>query len=379
MTAIYVHIPFCIKKCRYCDFCSVPLNSYADGYCDALKKELSLRRGILDADEPIESIFFGGGTPTILAADHLAGVLNEIKRLYNVALDAEISIECNPKTASCSELLTLNRAGFNRLSVGLQSADDRILEVIGRAHTFSDFIDTIRWARTAGFDNINVDVMHGLPMQTIEQYTDTLKKVCDLDVEHVSAYSLILEDGTELKRMVKAKKILLPNEDYTADMQDAGMAFLRDRGYVRYEVSNFAKLGYECRYNLTYWNNRPYLGVGVAAHLSLPDKNVWNRFSNTESIPTYLRKIESGRAAQAELIRLNRMEQMFETVMLGLRKIEGVNKSDFFNRFEVNIDELYKDAIETVAGYGWWEDDKDFLRLNERGMDMLNSVLINFR
>lgn len=379
MTAIYVHIPYCVKKCRYCDFCSVPLDQSAEGYCDALKKELILRRAQLASDDITKTIFFGGGTPTALPATQIASVLMEIKRLYNVAPDAEISIECNPKTATYSDLSTLKSAGFNRLSIGLQSADDRLLEVIGRAHNLKDFLDSIRWAKEIGFDNINVDVMHGLPMQTTEQYLDTLRLVCDMGVNHVSAYSLILEEGTELIRLVKAKQLVLPDDDYTADMQDLGIDYLVKQGYQRYEVSNFAKEGYMCRHNLTYWNNEPYLGIGVAAHSSLPDGHIWTRFSNTQSIPTYLKRMRANRLATAETIRLNKSEQMFETVMLGLRKIEGISKKSFFERFDVDIDEYYPEAIETVRLNGWWIDSDTHLKLNARGMDMLNSVLVNFR
>lgn len=379
MKAIYVHIPYCIKKCRYCDFCSVALNESAKDYCVALKTELSLRRSSLPPDEKIETIFFGGGTPTILPSEQIADVLRHICQIYNVDAAAEISIECNPKTASYGDLATLKNAGFNRLSVGLQSEDDALLNIIGRAHNFSDFLDTIRWARQTGFSNINVDVMHGLPTQTQQQYLDTLKIVCDLDVEHISAYSLILEDGTELKKMIKSKQLSLPDEDVTADMQDAGLSYLKQRGYERYEVSNFAKQDSQCRHNLTYWNNKPYLGFGVAAHSSVPDGHIWVRYSNTESIPAYFRLLNKGRLPTAETLRINKAEQIFETVMLGLRKVDGIDKNAFIERFGIDIEDYYHDAIRIVGECGWWDESATHLRLNEKGMDMLNSVLVHFR
>ncbi|MDO4544013.1 MAG: radical SAM family heme chaperone HemW [Clostridia bacterium] len=379
MTAIYVHIPYCIKKCRYCDFCSVPKDESADRYCDALIREIELRRASLADNESVETVFFGGGTPTVLNAEDIRRVLEHIKNRYPVSKDAEISIECNPKTADYAGLATLRAAGFNRLSVGLQSADDRLLSVIGRAHSFSDFEETMRLARAAGFENINVDVMHGLPMQTQQSYLDTLKIVCDFEPQHVSAYSLILEEGTELKRLVKAKELMLPFEDEVADMQDAGMDYLESRGYRRYEISNFAKEGFECRHNLTYWNNKPYLGFGVAAHSSVPDRHMWLRFSNTESIKSYLKKTAANKLPTAETIKLNKSEQMFETVMLGLRKTEGIDRAEFFERFEVDIDEYFREAIAAIGVNGWWEDDEKRLRLNRRGMDLQNSALLYFR
>ncbi|MDO4564172.1 MAG: radical SAM family heme chaperone HemW [Clostridia bacterium] len=378
MSAIYIHIPYCLKKCLYCDFCSVPLDSSAEQYCGALKRELELRRAQYEF-KAVETVFFGGGTPTVLPAWELTSVLDEIRKLYPLAPDAEISIECNPKTADFQSLCALKRAGFNRLSIGLQSADDHILSLIGRAHSFADYQSTLNAAKEAGFTNINVDVMHGLPLQKQEAYLDTLKIVCDADILHISAYSLILEEGTELKRLVKAGRLRLPDSDETADMQDAGMEYLKERGYIRYEVSNFSKQGYACRHNLTYWNNRPYLGFGVAAHSSLPNGRAWERFSNAESIKVYLKRIREGRLPTNETIRLNKAEQMFETVMLGLRKVEGINKKEFFDRFEVDIDEYFHEAIASVREQGWWEEDESFLRLNARGMDMQNAALLKFR
>ncbi len=379
MTALYFHIPYCVQKCRYCDFCSVPVNDSIGRYCDALKTELQLRRNQypgLSAD----TVFWGGGTPTVLPADALAGVLAYADRLFPFATDAEISIECNPKTASFDALKTLRTAGFNRLSIGLQSADNALLQRIGRVHSFEDFVHTYEWARRAGFSNINVDVMHGLPGQTQEDYLKTLETVCDLAPEHVSAYALILEEGTPLHADVMRGAETLPDEDAVADMQDAGMAFLHAHGYRRYEISNFAKPGYACRHNLTYWNNEPYLGFGVAAHSSMPEGRNWYRFSVTDRIPAYLKGVARGRVPEADRILINTFEQMFETVMLGLRKTEGVDDTAFQTRFGCSVFETYSEAIEANRRRGLLdESDPKFLRLNARGLDLLNSVLLDFR
>ncbi len=379
MTALYFHIPYCVQKCRYCDFCSVPWNESAGEYSVALQKELSLRREQYPK-ERAGTVFFGGGTPTLLPANDLCRVLEEADRCFPFVSDAEISIECNPKTSSKESLRTLRRAGFNRLSIGLQSTDDRLLRRIGRVHTVFDFLNTYSWARDAGFENINVDLMHGLPAQTQADYLQSLTQVIALAPEHVSAYALILEEETPLYSDVKKGLESLSDEDAVADMQDAGMDLLEASGYMRYEISNFAKPGYACRHNLTYWNNEPYLGFGVAAHSSMPKGNRWYRFSNTESIPTYYKRLQHNLLPEAERILINTFEQMFESVMLGLRKTEGVSLRAFSERFGCDLEETYPEAIERNERRNLWDhSDPAYLRLNRRGLDLLNMVLCDFR
>ena len=381
MTAVYIHIPYCLKKCSYCDFCSVPLEDSAQAYPDALIREIELSKDKFLTGSEISTIFFGGGTPTVLPAAALCRILEAVKRCYTVLPNAEISLECNPKTATATAFLQLRQAGFNRLSIGLQSADDELLRVVGRVHTYQDFCDTLRMAREAGFTNINVDVMHGLPQQTKEQYLDTLVKVADFDPTHISAYSLILEEDTPLKKQVAYHELTLPDPDEVADMQDAGIDYLESRGYRRYEVSNFAKEGYACRHNLTYWNNEPYVGFGVAAHSSMPDRKneCWLRWSNTESIKTYLRKLQRGKLPTEETLTLYASEEMFECIMLGLRKTEGLDRAAFKERFGIAVEDAYRNAILEAAQYDWWEPSETHLKLNRHGMDMLNSVLVCFR
>ncbi|MBR0081471.1 MAG: radical SAM family heme chaperone HemW [Clostridia bacterium] len=378
MISLYFHIPYCIRKCRYCDFCSVPVNETIDGYADALIRELALKKEQYP-DETTRTVFFGGGTPTTLRADDLCRVLELANRLFPLAEDAEISIECNPKTASLQSLKTLHGGGFNRISIGLQSTDDSLLRRICRVHSCDDFLQTFEWARTAGFANINVDLMHGLPGQTTEQYLGSLQQVFELQPEHISAYSLILEEGTPLAEDVARGKETLPDPDTVADMQDAGMDALEHAGYLRYEISNFARPGYSCRHNLTYWNNEPYLGFGVAAHSSMGNGTKWYRFSNTDSIPQYLRKIAAGRVPEAERILINTFERMFETVMLGLRKTEGVSYASFSRMFGCDLKNVFAEAIERNRVRALWEPDPERLRLNRRGLDLLNMVLLDFQ
>lgn len=379
MRSIYLHIPYCIQKCSYCDFCSVPKDGTAERYAFALCREIELQRERYAARE-IDTVFFGGGTPTILPASELCRVLETLDRCFPLAKDAEVSIECNPRTASAQDLKTLHSAGFNRLSIGLQSADDPLLARIGRVHTFQDFENTFRWARQAGFENINVDVMHGLPGQTQDSYLTTLEHVGAFGAEHLSCYALILEEGTPLYGAVRSGKERLPDEDAVADMEDAGFDWLRANGYERYEVSNFAKPGKQCRHNLTYWKNEPYLGFGVAAHSSVPTDRKWYRFSNTESIASYLRSVERGKIPETERILINTFEQMFETIMLGLRLTEGISMEKFSRRFGCSLRETYPEAIEFAERCGWWNtEDPERLRLNQSGMDHLDAVLRAFR
>ena len=379
MTGVYVHIPYCVKKCSYCDFCSVPCDATAEQYPDALCREIELSRDRLPYEGPVPSVFFGGGTPTVLPAQGLVRILETIRRTYEVRSDTEITVECNPGTASYADFVKLRAAGFNRLSMGLQSASDELLKAVGRIHTFDQFLTAYRAARDAGFQNINVDLMHGLPGQTQEDYLDSLKKVCDLGPEHISAYALILEEGTPLCKQVRAGEIVLPGEDAVADMEDAGMAYLKEQGYERYEVSNFARPGYACRHNLIYWNDEPYLGFGVAAHSSAKGEGEWLRWSNTESIPEYLRKLRRGKLPTAETLHISKKEEMFELVMLGLRKVAGIPRGAFLDRFGLTMEQAFPDAWLNVQANGWWIDDHTRYALTPQGMDHLNTALCYFR
>ena len=379
MTGVYVHIPYCVKKCAYCDFCSVPRNESVEAYPDALCREIELSRDRLPYEGPVPSVFFGGGTPTILPAETLVRVLDTVRRTYEVRSDAEITTECNPGTAAYADFVKLRAAGFNRLSLGLQSANDKLLKAVGRIHTYDQFLTAYGAARDAGFQNINVDLMHGLPGQRSADYLDTLQRVCDLGPQHISAYALILEEGTPLYQQVRRGEISLPDEDAVADMEDAGMAYLKQQGYERYEVSNFAKPGYACRHNLIYWNDEPYLGFGVAAHSSAKGEGEWLRWSNTESIPEYFRKLRRGKLPTAEKLHIDRREEMFEVVMLGLRKVAGIPRQFFSDRFGLPLEEAFPEAYLNVRSNGWWLDSPTHYALTPQGMDQLNTALCYFR
>ena len=377
MPGIYVHIPYCVKKCSYCDFVSFPDDGSIGEYCDALVREIELTAKAKLTDLAFDTVYFGGGTPSLLSGEQMQRIMDALNTHFTILPGAERSMECNPGTTGAENLRQYREAGVNRLSVGLQSSCDALLELIGRIHKYRQFADTVALARDAGFDNINVDVMHGLPQQTEQQYMDTLRDVCDLDVAHVSSYSLILNEDTPLFLRVKRGEVGLPDIDFVADMQDAGMRYLEERGYRRYEISNFCKPGNECRHNLNYWANGEYLGFGVAAHSALR-MHEWTRYSNVESRKEYFRLIERDRRPVREIIRLYPADEMFETVMLGLRQVVGVDRAAFRARFGVDMADAYPSAMEKLKNSGWLAETNTHIALNDQGLDMQNSALQYF-
>lgn len=379
MAGLYLHIPYCVKKCAYCDFVSFAEPEAVGAYVALLCREIALTAERLPVPPRIETVFFGGGTPSLLTGEQLGAVLETLRARYPLSPDAEVTVECNPGTVTPERLRAYRAAGVNRLSIGLQSADDGLLAAIGRIHTRERFLETHRVAMCAGFDNLNVDVMHGLPGQTQAQYLDTLRLVCGLDgVTHVSAYALILEEGTPLMEAVRAGRTALPEEDAVADMQDAGMAYLAGQGFLRYEISNFARAGFACRHNLGYWHNGEYLGFGVAAHGALRVDGVWTRRANTASPAAYRQALEAGRLPMQQVQAVGRAEEMFETVMLGLRLIGGVSLPAFLRRFGVPLQAAYPQAVAELRRRGWTRETPEAFALNGRGLDLQNEALLLF-
>lgn len=374
MAGLYLHIPFCIKKCDYCVFTSFADTDALDAYADALIREIELTAREGEYPASFQTVFFGGGTPSLLSGEQMRRILETLHAHFPISEDAECSMECNPGTASKERLAAYRAAGINRLSIGLQSAQDVLLKEVGRIHTFAQFLDTLRWAREAGFCNINADVMHGLPGQTTETYLDTLKTVCDLNLQHVSSYALTLEEHTPLYARVKSGGTRLPDEDAVADMQDAGIDYLESRGYRRYEISNFAREGFECRHNLTYWLNEEYLGLGLAAHSAVRLK-VWSRYANVDTLDAYFRLIGKGRRPIGETIRLQSGEEMFESIMLGLRLTHGIDRAAFFARFGVDVVEAFPRAMESLRKRGWVIETEGSVALSRRGLDLQNEAL----
>lgn len=376
MPGIYIHIPFCAAKCRYCDFVSFADHAQMEPYLDALIKEMTLCRDALP-QLTYDTVFIGGGTPSVLPESAIARILEELCRKFRITPDAEIAIEANPGTLTKDKLSAYKKAGVNRLSLGLQSANDRLLKTLGRIHSYTQFLESFRLAREVGFTNINADIMYALPGQTLAAHLDAIRRLAELGVEHVSAYSLILEENTPLYTDITGGAESLPDEGAAYEMHKQGMALLEELGYRRYEISNYAKIGYESRHNLNYWNNGEYLGLGLNSHSAMRVKGKWLRWSNSANLSDYIAACENGErplAGAAQVIPLQ--EEMFETMMLGLRKIEGVSGAAFFARFKKRVDEVFPEAVRRLMEKGWLVEKDGFFRLSNEGLDFENLALL---
>ena len=333
---LYVHIPFCVQKCKYCDFLSGNYDvKLRERYTYALISEIESYKERF-SEETITSIYIGGGTPTFLEVVFMQRIFDAIFQNFHVAEDAEISMECNPGTGSLEAFKIYRHMGVNRLSIGLQSANEDELELLGRIHTFDKFETTYREARLAGFDNINVDIMTGLPFQTWNKLSNTIKKVTYLKPEHISCYSLIIEEGTPFydtykedveRREKDLETEALPDLDTEYDLYKRAQQLLEEKGYHQYEISNYAKEGKECRHNIGYWKRVPYLGVGLGA-ASLIDEV---RYTNVRDISSYIEKCESDESVRVEEIELSKKDAMSEYMYLGLRMNQGVVRQEFFD------------------------------------------------
>ena len=403
---LYLHIPFCERKCAYCDFLSAPADlPVRISYIKKLQEEIAYY-GAQYGEYQVSSIFFGGGTPTILEGYQLAAILETVKEHFNITTDAEITVECNPGTLTAGKAEKLVQAGFNRLSMGLQSADDRELQLLGRIHNFAQFLESYDLARKAGFRNINVDLMSALPGQTLKSWQDTLQKVTALRPEHISAYSLIIEEGTPFyERFAEDERIreegghprLLPEEDVERQMYELTETFLHTKGYERYEISNYAKPGYECRHNCGYWTRKDYLGLGLGAS-SLVEHQ---RFQNTSDLKTYLEQeyspqCEGQHEHIAETIQLqeetgltqtghhihietvDKKSEMEEFMFLGLRLMAGISRQQFEKNFQVTLNSVYGEVLRKLKGEQLIEEVAGYVRLTEHGIDVSNYVLAEF-
>ena len=403
---LYLHIPFCERKCAYCDFLSAPADlPVRISYIKKLQEEIAYY-GAQYGEYQVSSIFFGGGTPTILEGYQLAAILETVKEHFNITTDAEITVECNPGTLTAGKAEKLVQAGFNRLSMGLQSADDRELHLLGRIHNFAQFLESYDLARKAGFQNINVDLMSALPGQTLKSWQDTLQKVTALRPEHISAYSLIIEEGTPFyERFAEDERIreegghprLLPEEDVERQMYELTETFLHTKGYERYEISNYAKPGYECRHNCGYWTRKDYLGLGLGAS-SLVEHQ---RFQNTSDLKTYLEQeyspqCEGQHERIAETIQLQEETGLTQTghhihietldkksemegfMFLGLRLMAGISRQQFEKKFQVTLNSVYGEGLRKLKGEQLIEEVAGYVRLTEHGIDVSNYVLAEF-
>ena len=372
---LYFHIPFCVQKCLYCDFLSgVYDEETQNAYMKALLKEVTGRAKEC-SDYQVQSIFIGGGTPAVVAADWMEVLLSTVRECFDLAQDAEISIEANPGTVDYEKLSRYRAAGINRLSIGLQSAHDEELKALGRIHTFGQFQDAYRWAGQAGFDNINVDIMSALPNQTPEAFKQTLQAVLSLTPPpvHISAYSLIVEEGTAFAKFKEQGRLNLPTEEQEREMYWETHRILTQAGYEHYEISNYALRGYACKHNCGYWSRKEYLGFGIGAASLFLNR----RFTNGSDMAKYLQTPLSVRSEATVLSRSDRME---EFMFLGLRLLGGVCTREFEEAFGVAIQQVYGRVIEKNIQDGLltFDEKGGYLAFTERGIDVSNYVLAQF-
>lgn len=368
--SLYVHIPYCKHKCDYCDFVSVVDTSHMKEYFEALNKEI-IAYSKKYSDAKLVTVYFGGGTPSVAPVDYLVETLDNIKDCFKCQSGMEVSIEVNPGTVDYDRFYALREGGFNRLSIGGQSANDKILKEIGRIHTFQDLKQTIKEAKYAGFDNINVDMMVGLPGQTIKDVTRMAKFLTRKEVKHVSAYSLILENGTTLSNRVALGDLTLPDEDTVVKMYDVTRKILEKKGIMRYEVSNFARDGYKCKHNTQYWTLGEYIGVGVSAH-SYVD---FTRWSNTREIMPYITSLSSGVLPIVDKEKLSKAQRKEEMLMLRLRLTKGLHIQKFNSDFGCNLLVDKKDEIKFLVDNGFVKIENGYLRLGSNAFYVLNSII----
>lgn len=376
--ALYLHIPFCRRKCRYCDFVSTPDSTPAerDAYVAQLLTEMAQRAEMLSLPLPADTLFFGGGTPSLLAPAQIERLIAEARARFALATDAEITLEANPGTIDAGWLAACRQAGVNRLSLGVQSFDGDKLRLLGRLHDSSAARETIAAARQAGFDNLGIDLMHGLPGQSLAGWRADLETAVSLGPEHISAYGLSVEEGTPFARDLAAGQLELPEEELAAALFSETISVLTAAGYEQYEISNFARPGQRSRHNQVYWQREPYLGLGAAAHSLLPLSPYGSRFANPEDIAAYAASLVTG--TLPETTELSRSEAMAEFLFLGLRLRKGIDPARFAAAFGITLEDAYPDVLPRLVRDGLLLADGDRLALSDRGLLLANQVLLHF-
>nr|WP_243037315.1 radical SAM family heme chaperone HemW [Blautia obeum] len=366
---LYVHIPFCVRKCQYCDFLSGPSDEETkDRYIEALLKEI--RAAEHTEDYEIVSVFIGGGTPSALKAEAIASIMRTLQEKFFFCEDAEVTIEANPGTVDLEKLTIYRNVGINRLSLGLQSTDAEELKLLGRIHSYEEFLKSYEWAREAGFSNINIDLMFAIPGQTGEAWRQHLYQVAELNPEHISAYSLIIEEGTPFAE----QNLDLPDEDTEYQMYEDTAEILERYGYRQYEISNYAKQGYMCRHNAGYWQRLEYLGFGLGASSLYGGM----RFSNTHQMQEYLTDSRKPEQIRKDVTVLSRNEQIEEFMFLGLRMTEGISEKKFEENFNVRLMDIYGDILQKYEETGFMEHIETKWRLTRKGIHVSNHILADF-
>ena len=414
---LYLHIPFCVRKCAYCDFLShTPEKGEIEAYVKALKEEIASYENVFDSCQ-VSTIFFGGGTPSLLTAEQMKEILDGVRTYFRLEDTAEITMELNPGTATRENLIGYRSAGVNRLSIGLQSVHDKELKMLGRIHDYQMFLNTYQAARKAGFENINVDLISAIPGQSVESWEESLRTVVGLNPEHLSAYSLIIEEGTPFYEIYgeenqetgqihgkkqreekeetegsqriadvtceedcgkQAGKEKLPSEEEERLIYERTREILAEYGYQQYEISNYAKPGYECRHNLGYWERVPYLGLGTGASSLIRYQGKEYRFHHVTEVEEYIKLAGTPEKLVREPEEVVRRAQIEEFMFLGLRKSQGIGKSEFRKRFGVPIEEIYGDILQKQEGQGLIRIEAERISLTKRGMDLSNYVFAQY-
>ena len=377
---LYIHIPFCVKKCAYCDFLSGPQDEETiEKYVESLLDEIHAHGSNVElaASYEVTSIFLGGGTPSVLSASQIEQVFVALRGNFEITEDTEITIEANPGTVTREKLLTYRACGINRISFGLQSTNNEELKLLGRIHTYEEFLESFSLARECGFDNINVDLISAIPKQTVASWEETLQSVIKLNPEHISAYSLIVEEGTPFAKVYGegcSGEQDLPSEEDERTIYYRTEELLKAAGYHRYEISNYAKERKECRHNMGYWERKEYLGIGLGSASLINN----TRYSNTTDLQKYIQCAKEPVNIQEDIQVLSTQEQMEEFMFLGLRKMEGISEMEFDECFGVGIDEVYGKQLKKLIIEDLLERKDGWIRLTERGIDVSNYVFAEF-
>ena len=374
MKGIYIHIPICKQKCYYCDFVSFAKCGEIIGqYIDALKKEI---KNILKPQDKIDTIYIGGGTPSIIDSKYIKELLQEIYNIVGYDEKREITIEINPGTLTKQKIKDYKQAKINRISLGLQTINDKLLKDIGRIHTYAQFKEAYNLVKEEGFTNINIDLMLGLPNQTLQDLEESLEEVINLNSTHISVYSLILEEGTKLDELVNKKLLELPSEDIERQMYWKTKEVLEQNGYNHYEISNFAKQGYESKHNSNCWKQQEYYGFGLAAHSYINNM----RYSNLEDLEEYIKHIENGDYNKVKEVNeiQTKTSKCQEYMMLKLRTLQGVCIKEYKAKFQENPLYVYREQLEELVKKELIEIDGDYIKLTNKGLDFANEVWEKF-
>lgn len=372
MFGLYIHIPFCVSKCNYCDFNSYKMDKKTkDRYLEDLRIEMSLYKN--EAKE-ITSIFIGGGTPSILTSEEIEQLFKNIRANFNVKENAEITIECNPGTLTLEKLNTMKEVGINRLSIGLQATQNYHLKSIGRIHTYEEFEKNYKQALEVGFKNINIDLMYALPNQKPEEWKETIERIVNLKPSHISAYSLILEEGTKLYDMYENNEFKVTDEDVDIEMYNYTINYLKSNGYIQYEISNYSKEGHECNHNILYWKCEHYIGLGAGASGYILN----TRYNNVNSLEDYHEKIILNQKPIEENETLCIEDKIQEKIFMGLRMNEGIKFIDFKKEFKIDFEEKYNKTIKELLKKELIKKDNEGIKLTQKGREISNTVFIEF-